>query len=230
MLLTPLKYPISVFVTEPIVAEEAVIAATLISANANPDSAKFTEPEGLAVASLNALITPSEASLTIPANLRFVAADVVPAGLTAADVTFVAVLAYVNVVDVGTLATTCVPLNVASTPPTTTMSPIANEWAVVVVNVATSFANALLVTVLVSVAANAVPYSLIRPRSTASVELLLPTKIKGSATARVDVSRLVPAPPNVMLPAIFTSPWIPTPPTTVSAPVEGDVESVAISM
>ena len=155
---------------------------------------------------MNALITPSDASLTTPANLRFVAADVVPAGLTAADVTLAFVFANVNVVDVGTLATTCVPLNVASTVPTTTISPTANECAVPVVNVATLLVNALLVTVLVNVDANAVPYSAIRPRSTASVVLSFPTKISGSATARVEVSRVVPAPPNVTFPAILISP------------------------
>ena len=111
-----------------------------------------------------------------------------------------------NVVVVGTLTTTCVPLNVASTPPTTIISPTSNECVVPVVNVATLVANALLLTVLVNVSANAVPYSAIRPRSTASVVLFAPTKIKGSATESVYVSRLVPSPPNVMLPAIFTSP------------------------
>ena len=158
------------------VAEDAVSTATLISAYASPDSEKLTVDEGLIVASLNALITPSDASLTTPANLRFVAADVVPAGLTAADVTLAFVFANVNVVDVGTLATTWVPLNVASTLPTTTISPTARECAVPVVNVATLLVKDLLVTVLVNVDANAVPYSAIRPRSTASVVLSFPTK------------------------------------------------------
>jgi len=105
-LVTPFKYPNSVFDTSPTVIEDAVSPATLISANASPLSEKLTELDGLIVASLNALITPSDASLTTPANLRFVVAENVPAGLTAADVTFAASLTNVNVVVVGTLATT----------------------------------------------------------------------------------------------------------------------------
>ncbi len=178
------------FVTEPIaadvnVADDAVNAPILISANASPLSEKLTVPDGLVVASLNTLITPSEASLTAPANLRFVDAENVPAGLTAAEVTLAFVLSNVKVVVVGTALTTCVPLNVASTEATTTMSPTANPWVAAVVSVATFEVNALFVIVPVSVEANAVPYSVIRPRSTASVMFSLPTNISGSATARV---------------------------------------------
>ena len=53
------------------------------------------------------------------------ATSAVPAGLTAADTTSVAVLAKRKLVVPGTAVMTCVPLKVASTPATTTVSPIA---------------------------------------------------------------------------------------------------------
>jgi hypothetical protein len=83
---------ISVFVTEPIAAEDAVSPATLKSLNDNPPSLKFTDPDGFVVASLNALTTPSEASLTSPANLLFEETSACPTGVTDADVTSAASL------------------------------------------------------------------------------------------------------------------------------------------
>jgi len=81
-----------VFDTSPTVIEDAVNAATLISANDSPPSEKLITVVGFVVASLNTLNTPSDASLTAPANLRLVVTSAVPAGETAADVTFALVL------------------------------------------------------------------------------------------------------------------------------------------
>ena len=80
-------------------------------------------PDGFVVAPWNILTTPSDASLTTPPNLRLAPTEAEPLGVTAALVTFVAVLAYVNVVVVGTSIILNVPLNVASTPVIVTTSP-----------------------------------------------------------------------------------------------------------
>ncbi len=75
-----------------------------------------------------------------------------------------------------------------------------------------------------------VTYLPTKPRSSASPVFVFPTNTRGSDTVRFSVSTVVPVPPNEIAPLIFTSPVIPTPPTTVSAPVVGDVEGVSISI
>jgi len=108
-----------------------------------------------------------------------------------------------------------VPLNVASTPVITTISPATNPCAADVVIVATSDVRALLDTVAVTVETD-VAYSPIKPKSNASPWFAFPVNTSGSVTARFEVSTVVPAPPNVIVPSMLTSPEIPTPPTTVT--------------
>ena len=86
-LVTPLKYPISVFVTEPIVA-----LPTTMPAYEAPASDKLITVVGLVVASLKNLTSPSDASRITPANLRLVVTSALPAGDTAAEVTLAFVL------------------------------------------------------------------------------------------------------------------------------------------
>ena len=69
-----------------------------------------------------------------------------PAGDTAADTTLDATFAYVNVVAVGVEATGYVPLNVASTPSITTVSPVVSPCEVAVVSVAILEESCLFVT------------------------------------------------------------------------------------
>ena len=77
------------------------------------------------MASWKNLIVVSDASRTTPAKRRFADTVTDPAGETAALVTFAASFTNVNVVDVGTDVITYVPLNVASTPVITAISPTA---------------------------------------------------------------------------------------------------------
>ncbi len=98
----------------------AVSAPTRTGANEIPASEKLTAVVGFAVSPVKTFTIPSEASRTIPAYRRSRVTVAVPTGDTAAEVTFVASLAYVNEFTDGVPEIVNVPSNGAPTPVITT--------------------------------------------------------------------------------------------------------------